>query len=154
MFPIYVKKRVQKGQNNKEKNNNSCASKKNIIGFYTEDEPITYQPRGPWGKLSTVKWLRGDRRFEPFSLPQNELTRVKISKRRFPNYFTAANLPYCTSCLIIYYNAPQTECTAWNNNDGLFEIPLKVLFEDQLNTDLNTAFQKVFYFQIDLWGCL
>ena len=29
----------QRGQNNEEKKNNSCAAKKSITGFYTEDEP-------------------------------------------------------------------------------------------------------------------
>ena len=33
-----VKLREQRGENNKEKNNNSCTTKKNITGFYTEDE--------------------------------------------------------------------------------------------------------------------
>ena len=35
---IDVKQREQRGLNNEEKNNNSCTIKKNISGFYTEDE--------------------------------------------------------------------------------------------------------------------
>ena len=31
--------REPRGQNNGEKNNNSCETKENIAGFYTEDEP-------------------------------------------------------------------------------------------------------------------
>ena len=35
---IDVKQREKEGANNEEKNNNSCAIKKNITGIYTEDE--------------------------------------------------------------------------------------------------------------------
>ena len=38
-FTIDVRQREHRGQNNEEKNKNSCATKKNITGFYTEDDP-------------------------------------------------------------------------------------------------------------------
>ena len=35
-----VKQREQTGQNNGEKNNNSCEIKENNTGFYTDGEPL------------------------------------------------------------------------------------------------------------------
>ena len=46
---IHVKQREQRGKNNEEKNSNSCATKKNITGFYIEDESF---------QLPTDSWLR------------------------------------------------------------------------------------------------